>query len=98
MLRGRRYASFEVSRSGFFDLDNGAEHLWFRSLLDSLLRANFISKSPSCSNWGSDGIFGWDRATGPLQWHYIEPGKLVQNAFVESFKSKLRDKCLNERA
>src|SRR5712692_9112786 len=32
MLRGRRYASSEVSRSGFFDLDNGAEHLCFRSL------------------------------------------------------------------
>jgi transposase InsO family protein len=27
MLRGRRYASSEVSRSGFFALDNGAEHL-----------------------------------------------------------------------
>jgi hypothetical protein len=38
MLRGRRYASSEVSRSGFFDLDNGAEHLWFRSLPDSLLQ------------------------------------------------------------
>jgi putative transposase len=29
-------------------------------------------------------------------WHYIEPGKPVQNAFIESFNSKLRDECLNE--
>jgi putative transposase len=35
-------------------------------------------------------------ATGRLRWHYIEPGKPVQNAFVESFNSKLRDECLNE--
>lgn len=26
----------------------------------------------------------------------MEPGKPVQNAFVESFNSKLRDECLNE--
>jgi putative transposase len=35
-------------------------------------------------------------ATGRLEWHYIEPGKPVQNAFVESFNSRLRDECLNE--
>ena len=31
-----------------------------------------------------------------LEWHYIEPGKPVQNAFVESFDIELRDECLNE--
>ena len=36
------------------------------------------------------------RATGRLDWHYIEPGKPVQNAFIESFNSRLRDECLNE--
>src|SRR5208283_4615164 len=35
-------------------------------------------------------------ATGRLDWHYIEPGKPVQNAFIESFNSRLRDECLNE--
>jgi putative transposase len=33
---------------------------------------------------------------GRLAWDYIEPGKPVQNAFIESFNSKLRDECLNE--
>ena len=28
--------------------------------------------------------------------HFIEPGKPVQNAFVESFNGKFRDKCLIE--
>jgi Integrase core domain len=36
-------------------------------------------------------------ATGRLAWHHIEPGKPVQNAFVESFNSKLRDERLNEQ-
>ena len=35
---------------------------------------------------------------GRVTWHYIEPGKPVQNAFIESFNSRLRDECLNEHA
>ena len=31
-----------------------------------------------------------------MEWHYIAPGKPTQNAFVESFKGRLRDECLNE--
>ena len=42
----------------------------------------------------SGGVLRW--ATRRVAWHYIEPGKPVQNAFVESFNSKLRDECLNE--
>jgi putative transposase len=33
---------------------------------------------------------------GRLDWHYIAPGKPMQNAFIESFNSQLRDECLNE--
>jgi len=29
-------------------------------------------------------------------WHYIDPGKPVQNGFIESFNGRLRDECLNE--
>jgi putative transposase len=42
----------------------------------------------------SGAVLRW--ATKRLEWHYIEPGKPVQNAFIESFNSKLRDECLNE--
>ena len=28
--------------------------------------------------------------------HFIEPGKPIQNAFVESFNARFRDECLNE--
>ena len=31
-----------------------------------------------------------------VQWHYIAPGKPMQNGFVESFNGRVRDECLNE--
>jgi putative transposase len=36
----------------------------------------------------SGAVLRW--TTGRLAWHYIEPGKPVQNAFVESFNGRLR--------
>lgn len=35
-------------------------------------------------------------ADAKLDWHYIDPGKPVQNAFIESFNGRLRDEFLNE--
>ena len=31
-----------------------------------------------------------------ISWHFIDPGKPMQNAFVESFNGKFRDECLND--
>jgi transposase InsO family protein len=31
-----------------------------------------------------------------VEWHYIAPGKPMQNAFVESFNGRMRDELLNE--
>src|SRR5579863_5417703 len=44
----------------------------------------------------SGAVLRW--AIGRVAWHYIQPGKPVQNAFIESFNSRLRDECLNEHA
>jgi putative transposase len=37
----------------------------------------------------------WQQDT-KVAWHYIQPGKPIQNAFVESFNGRLRDELLNE--
>jgi putative transposase len=42
----------------------------------------------------SVAVLSW--APARVVCHYIEPGKPVQNAFIESFNSRLRDECLNE--
>jgi putative transposase len=41
----------------------------------------------------SNAVLRW--AAERVSRHYIQPGKPVQNAFIESFNSKLRDECLN---
>ena len=40
-------------------------------------------------------VLSWQQDRG-VGWHYIAPGKPVQNAFVESLNGRLRDECLNE--
>ena len=43
----------------------------------------------------SHAILGWQQECG-VGWHYIAPGKPIENAFVESFNGRFRDECLNE--
>jgi putative transposase len=43
----------------------------------------------------SNAILGWQQER-MVEWHYIAPGKPMQNGFVESFNGRLRDECLNE--
>jgi putative transposase len=42
----------------------------------------------------SNAILSWADQT-KVGWHYIAPGKPMQNAFVESFNGRLRDEFLN---
>ena len=43
----------------------------------------------------SNAILAWSNRH-KVAWHYIAPGKPVQNAFIESFNGRLRDELLNE--
>ncbi|WP_129609178.1 MULTISPECIES: IS3 family transposase [Rhodoplanes] len=43
----------------------------------------------------SRAILQWQEDQA-VEWHYIAPGKPVQNAFVESLNGRFRDECLNE--
>jgi putative transposase len=43
----------------------------------------------------SNAILRWAHESR-VGWHYIAPGKPVQNAFVESLNGRLRDELLNE--
>ena len=43
----------------------------------------------------SNAIFAWCK-DHKIDWHYIAPGKPMQNGYVESFNGKMRDELLNE--
>jgi putative transposase len=43
----------------------------------------------------SHAILAWC-AEHRIQWHYIAPGKPMQNGYIESFNGRIRDELLNE--
>ena len=66
--------------------------------LDAILAARkkpLVIVSDNGTELTSHAILRWqeERSVG---WHYIAPGKPVQNAFVESLNGRFRDECLNE--
>ena len=38
---------------------------------------------------------GWAKDHA-VDWHYITPGRPMQNGYIESFNSRMRDELLNE--
>jgi putative transposase len=42
-----------------------------------------------------NAMLAWCKETG-INWHFIAPGKPIQNAFAESFNGRMRDEFLNE--
>ena len=43
----------------------------------------------------SNAVLAWCGEMG-VEWHYIAPGKPMQNGYVESFNGRMRDELLNE--
>jgi putative transposase len=66
--------------------------------LDALVR---VYGKPACivsdngTEFTSRAILKWAEQNDVV-WHYIDPGKPQQNAFIESFNGSLRDELLNE--
>jgi putative transposase len=51
--------------------------------------------SDNGTEFTSNAILAWQQERD-IEWHYIAPGKPMQNGFIESFNGRLRDECLNE--
>lgn len=51
--------------------------------------------SDNGTEFTSNAVLAWCQAEG-IAWHYIAPGKPMQNAFCESFNGRMRDELLNE--
>lgn len=66
--------------------------------LSSLVADKGIPKAITSDNgteFTSNAILKWSQESC-INWQYIQPGKPMQNAYIESFNGKLRDECLNE--
>ena len=51
--------------------------------------------SDNGTEFTSNAMLAWASARG-VEWHFIAPGKPMQNGFIESLNGRLRDECLNE--
>jgi transposase InsO family protein len=51
--------------------------------------------SDNGTEFTSNVILAWQEELG-IEWHYIAPGKPMQNGFCESFNGRMRDELLNE--
>jgi putative transposase len=51
--------------------------------------------SDNGTEFTSNAVLKWCQ-DNRINWQYIQPGKPMQNGYIESFNGKLRDECLNE--
>jgi transposase InsO family protein len=51
--------------------------------------------SDNGTEFTSNAILHWSKEHR-VQWHYIAPGKPMQNGYIESFNGRMRDELLNE--
>ena len=51
--------------------------------------------SDNGTEFTSMAILRWSQER-QIDWHYIAPGKPMQNGFIESFNGSFRDECLND--
>jgi len=51
--------------------------------------------SDNGTEFTSNAILGWAKDQA-VEWHYIAPGRPMQNGYIESFNGRMRDELLNE--
>jgi putative transposase len=51
--------------------------------------------SDNGTEFTSNAMLGWAKDHG-VNWHYIAPGRPMQNGYIESFNGRMRDELLNE--
>ena len=100
---GRSFRAFNViddyNREGLgIEIDFSLPATRVIRALDRIIEWRGLPRTLRCDNGTeltSMAILKWSQDRH-IEWHYTQPGKPTQNAFVESFNGRLRDECLNE--
>lgn len=79
------------------EVDTSLSGLRVRRVLDRIAEERGLPEAIVLDNgpeFRSRALAAWSEQRG-LRLEFIQPGKPVQNAYVESFNGRLRDECLN---
>lgn len=79
------------------EVDTCLGGLRVRRVLDGVVAQRGLPEAIVLDNgpeFRSRAVIAWSEERG-VRLEYIQPGKPVQNAYVESFNGRLRDECLN---
>ena len=103
LANGRVFRAFTVvddftRESPAIDVDHSLPGERVAHTLDRLARERGLPKAIVCDNgpeFQGQALDLWAHRHG-VALSFIQPGKPVQNAYIESFNGKLRDECLNE--
>lgn len=79
-------------------VDTSLSGTWVVRELEDLIKTRGLPKcivSDNGTEFTSVAVLKWSENMS-VSWHYIEPGKPMQNGTVESFNGKVRDEFLNQ--
>ena len=103
LASGRKFRTLNLM-DGFtreaprIEVDTSLPGLRVVRMLDAVTQQRGVPEAIQVDNgpeFISRAVDQWAYAHG-VALHFIEPGKPVQNAFIESFNGKFRDECLNQ--
>lgn len=100
---GRRFRALTIvdqfSREcPWIEIDHSLPGLRVARVLDRLAKDRGLPKTITVDNgpeFAGKDLDQWAYKRG-VRLHFIQPGRPVQNAFIESFNGRLRDECLNQ--
>ena len=100
---GRRFRTLNIvddytREAVAIEVDTSLSGLRVARLLEELNKQRGLPaqiRSDNGPEFTSRALDQWAYEHG-IRWHYIQPGRPMENGYVESFNGRLRDECLNE--
>ncbi len=103
LATGRRFRALTIAddftrESPAIEVDTSLGGVRVVRVLDGLKMERGLPlqiRSDNGPEFVSKAVEQWAYENG-VEWHFIEPGKPIENAYIESFNARFRDECLSE--